>query len=95
MKWALKFTQSKDRTSNCVAYSILPDTYLSILFLSHLIDVHLCRQKVNQCGGRVSERERDGGGKRDGKRKNKRRGIKRKEQKYEERISSTPYAFIV
>lgn len=82
MKQALKYTQNKDRISNCVAYSMMPHIciYPFYLFLISLMFISVERKWIS-VGGRVSERERDQGGKRDGERKNKRRGIKRKKQK--------------
>lgn len=60
MKQALKYTPNKDRTSSCVTiFHPIPYMYLSILFLSYLFDVHLCRKKVNQCEMNSFRRERD------------------------------------
>lgn len=84
MKQALKYTQNKDRTSNCVTiFHPIPYVYLSILSLSYLFDVHLCRKKVKESESVWEEQfqKRKGwGGKRDRERKSKRRGIKRKEE---------------
>lgn len=61
MKQVLKYTLNKDRTSNCVTiFHPIPYMYLSILSLSYIFDVHLCRKKMNQCGKNNFRRERDG-----------------------------------
>lgn len=47
---------------------------------------------MNQCGRKAFRKKEMWVEREMWERKNKRRGIKRKEQKYEVRISSTPYA---
>lgn len=49
MKQALKYTPNKDKTSNCVTiFHPIPYMYLSILSLSYLFDVHLCRKEMKE-----------------------------------------------
>lgn len=77
MKQALKYTQNKDKLSNCVVYSIPLHICIYLLYLVLISLMLMSIEESESAWEEGFQKERDRGGKRDAERKNKSREIKK------------------